>query len=148
MLCQRFAPEQGDSLIEVMASVLLLGIVLIPFGAVAINSFTWVATDTQIEQALSYAKQGIDNVRQQELAAYTQKTFPVSVSPQSLPAVRGVSYAEAITGPTSPPWMTNSALGLRSWAVTVSWKVNSTGVTHAVTLQVIVDPAIGSGASG
>lgn len=129
-----------------MASVLLLGIVLIPFGAVAVNSFTWVATDTQTEQALSYAKQGIDYVRQQELAAYSQNAFPVSVAPQSLPAVRGVTYSETITGPTSPAW--NSALGLHSWAVTVSWKVNNTGVTHAVTLQIIVDPGLGSWTGG
>ena len=132
--------QDGESLIEVMATVAILGIIMGPFILFAASTSQWLALDRATEQALMYAKQGVELVRVDAIAAARTGQAPPTVVPPVLPSLGGVSYAESIVGPTSPSWQ-SSALSLHQWTVTVTFAEPPGGATHSVSLQVVVDPA-------
>lgn len=134
------ARQAGESLIEVMATVTILGIVVGPFVLFATAALQWLALDRATEQALMYAKQGVELVRQQAIAADENNQPPPTVAPPVLASLGGVAYSESILGPTSPSWQ-SSALSLHQWTVTVTFAEPPGGAAHSVSLQVVVDPA-------
>jgi len=140
--------QRGDTLIEVLAAMTILAIIIIPFSMLGVNVFQWLAADAHQGQAFTYAREGIQSVRQQELNAYLKNpaSFPASVANESLPAVNGIAYTESIVA-VHPAWISSMAslsskLTLYSWMVTVSWIEPDTGITHSVSLETVVDPAI------
>ena len=147
--CRRMRCDQrGDTLIEVLAAMTILAIIIIPFSMLGVNVFQWLAADAHQGQAFTYARAGIQYVRQYELNAYSKNaaSFPVPAPNQSLSPVSGIAYTESIVA-GSPAWIPakssiSSKLTLDSWTVTVSWVEPDTGVTHSVSLQTVVDPAI------
>ncbi len=132
--------QGGESLIEVMATVAILGIITGPFILFATSASRWLALDRATEQALVYAKQGVQLVRQEAIAAATSGQAPPKVAAPILASVRGIAYTESIIGPASPPWQ-SSALSLHQWTVTVTFTEPPGGAVHSVSLQAIVDPS-------
>ena len=142
--------QRGDTLIEVLAAMTILAIIIIPFSMLGVNVFQWLAADAHQGQAFAYAREGIQSVRQQELNSYSPNSpwtpVNVTVTHELLPRINGIAYTESIVA-VHPAWISSMAslsskLTLYSWMVTVSWIEPDTGITHSVSLETVVDPAI------
>ena len=148
--CRMDCGQRGDTLIEVLAAMTILAIIIIPFSMLGVNVFQWLAADAHQGQAFAYAREGIQYVRQQELSAYSNNptSFPaaVTVTNKPLVSVNGIAYTESIVA-YQPAWISSlsslsSQPALYSWKVTVSWVEPGTGITHSVSLETVIDPAI------
>jgi Tfp pilus assembly protein PilV len=133
---------QGDTLIEVLAAVLLLGFI-------ALGVFQWTATATRFvdqdqeeAQALRYARAGVQQIRVTALQDYsTNGSLPTTVTPPTLAPVHGVAYTETIGAATTPAWDNDpTVVGVHEYVVTVSWSV--AGGTDHVSLTAVVDPPV------
>lgn len=132
--------QGGESLIEVMATVTILGMITGPFILFAASAIQSLALERATEQALVYAKEGVASVRQDAITAAAHGQAPPVVAPPVLASVGGTAYTESIVGPASPLWQ-SPAVPFQEWTVTVSFAAPPGGGTHAVSLQVVVDPA-------
>ena len=142
--------EVGESLIEVMAAVVLLGVVAVPVSTAVQTMSQWIVRDEAQVQALAYAKQEVAAVRLAVLAAYSRAQQagaaadfvpPEPPAPLPLAAVGGVTYTAAVTGPTAPPWTASGIVSLDTYTVTVRWQAGD-GESGAVALTFASDPAV------
>lgn len=142
--------EAGESLIEVMAAVVLLGVVAVPVSTAVRTMSQWIVRDTAQVQALAYAKQEVAAVRLAVLAAYAQAqaagaaadfVLPAPPAPPAPRVVGGVTYTETVTGPTAPSWTVPGIVPLDTYTVTVRWQAGD-GQTGAVALTFASDPAM------
>ncbi|WP_229776736.1 type IV pilus modification PilV family protein [Alicyclobacillus cellulosilyticus] len=142
-------------MLEVMASIVILAVTLMPVGRLVLQSIAWMEDLANQEQALAYAKDGVQLVRQQVWSSYqTYKNAgqqnvpwtPPSVTPPALPSLRGVIFTETISGPNAMTWGSSKLDGkLYAWTVTVSWHQPNTGRQGSVVLQTVIDPTVSSG---
>ena len=146
---KRRAGDLGESLLEVLAAVVMVG-VLVPPMIEAIGSLTsWIIEDQESVQALAYAKQGVDIIRSTVLQDYAASstpsnfTLPPPPTPPTLSSVKGVSYTESFSGPVTPAWDTpGSGAAVGMYTVTVSWMPPVTGHLRNLTLTTVVDPSV------
>lgn len=135
--------DVGDSLLEVLLAVAILGGVVISVALWTANATLWVQGDRGEAQALAYAKTGVELVRQQALASYQAGQGLPAVAPPVLPAVDGIAYQEQINGPSVPSWDNNSAVvRVREYQVVVTWTPSGAGTPDQVRLTTVVDPAV------
>ncbi|MCL4521189.1 MAG: type II secretion system GspH family protein [Firmicutes bacterium] len=135
--------DRGDTLIEVMAAVVLIGFIVLGVTQWSTSTTHWVDQDQEQAQALVYARQGIELVRSKALADYTSGEALAAVAPPTLPMVRGVAYTETISGPVTPPWDNDAAtVTVQEYTVTVSWPVAGTSGPDRVSLTAVIDPAV------
>ncbi|MHB1628401.1 MAG: type II secretion system protein [Bacilli bacterium] len=139
--CRRLdCGQRGDTLIEVLAAMTILAIIIIPFSMLGVNVFQWLAADAHQGQAFTYAREGIQSVRQADWM-----TLPPKMNHN------GIIYYRSICGPNTvppsvpPKWIENNPSlnsNLKYWEVIVKWTEPDTGVTHSVSLETVVDPKI------
>ncbi len=135
--------ETGDSLLEVLLAVVILGALVISVSLWTADATLWVRGDRADAQALAYAKAGVERIRMQALAAYQAGQGLPTVTPPPLPAVGGIRYQEWITGPRVPPWDTDpSVVRAREYQVVVTWMPSGASTPDRVRLTAVVDPAV------
>ena len=135
--------ERGDSLIEVLASVVLMGLIVVGVSQWTSSATRWVNQGRNEAQALSYARQGVELVRTIALAAYKNGTPLAAVTPPALAQVRGVTYTETINGPVTPAWDNDrSTVAVQEYTVRVSWSGPEDTAADHVSLTAVVDPAV------
>lgn len=140
---QNAPEERGDSLIEVLAAVVLLGFILIGVFQWTTSSTHFIDQDQDEAQALIDARAGVQLVRVTALADYAKNgTLPTTLTPPTLASVRGVAYTETISPPATPAWDNDSStVTVEQYVVTISWPVDG-GYTDKISLTAVVDPAV------
>lgn len=136
--------ERGDTLLEVLAAVAILGVTVAGISLWTANATLSARRNQEQHQALLYAKAGIESARAAALAAFQAGKPLPTVSPPTLPAVNGVAYQEAVSGPKTPLWDNNpQAVPVESYTVTVTF-VPPGGAPETLKLTAVIDPAVGT----
>ena len=136
---RRWRSECGETLVETMASVIILGIFVASLYQISTSVITSEFNQVLNEQALAYAKLYINQIRMAQLIS---GSLPVpSNKPEPLPPADGAAFTAEWTQPTTPSWLSSSGLPtpLNQYLVTVTW-TKPNGLNHSVNLQFIIYP--------
>lgn len=128
--------EQGETLVEVVASMLLLSLVLATVYAVSTSTALAVKREQYTEHAFQLAKDLVSEIR---LGALMPTKYPMPAEQTLLGGSAGdaTQYRETWLALGTPSYITTSNSGITEYSVTVTW--TNARMQQAVNLQFTVD---------
>lgn len=123
MRTRRVALQQGETLVETLASVLILGIFVSTLYTVSTTALS--GTDNQVlnEQALTFAENLVNQLRFDVIA---NRTLPPSNTPLPFGTVDGATFTVAWTSSGTPVWMGSQTIaGMNYYQVNSTWQLPS-----------------------